>query len=159
MHDVPDDLLRDLDAEARHETRAWWATLDDDARLEFVRCWDARSDDTALHGVCHDGQIEWHALPLELRGRIVDEEDRIDDRLARQQLLEFVNNQPEIQFFLVERKFHICRSHVAATACLRSGVIPRGFRCPAGEEACPMARILAAAGGRSVELVPGPMTR
>lgn len=151
---IPEDLLAGLEDDARAETLAWWSTLDEAAQLEFTQCWDTRADDTSLHGVCHDGAIEWHPLPIELRGRIVDEQDRIDDRLARQQLLEFVNGRPEIQFFLAERRFHICRSHVAARACLRSGLVPRTFGCPAGAEACPMMRIVAAAGGRSVELVP-----
>lgn len=96
-------------------------------------------------------------LTDELRGRLVDEENRVDDRLARQQLLEFVNNHEEIQFFLIEREFHVCRSHPGAQACLKSGVIPKGFACGARPAAdCPMMKILEAAGGRSVELVPVP---
>ncbi len=153
--EIPKDLLANLSSEDIEKTVAWWRGLSREAQLEFVQCWDARTDDTALHGVSRDGDIEWHELPIELRGRLMDDEDRVDDRLARRQLLDFVNNQEEIQFFLVDRKFHICRSHPGARACLKSGVIPKGFRCERGAvDDCPMMKILDAANGRSVELVP-----
>ncbi|MEM1030925.1 MAG: hypothetical protein AAF928_04235 [Myxococcota bacterium] len=152
---IPNDLLTNLSSADVAKTLAWWRRLSHEAQLEFVQCWDARTDDTAFHGVSRDGDIEWHELPIELRGRLVDDENRVDDRLARQQLLEFVNNQEEVQFFLVDRQFHICRQHPGARACLRSGLIPKGFRCErsnAGD--CPMMQILEAADGRSVELHP-----
>lgn len=154
MVQPPDDLVRDLTKEDLAKTLDWWSGLNADAQLEFVQCWDARTEDTALHGVSRNGAIEWHPLPIELRGRLVDEENRVDDRLARQQLLEYVNNQEEIQFFLVDKEFHVCRAHPGARACLSAGIIPKGFRCGASTDGCPMMKILAAAGGCSVELVP-----
>ena len=158
--DVPKELLSSLTHEDRIKTLTWWETLEPEAQLEFSQCWDDRSDDTALHGVSRGGEIEWHPLPIELRGRIVDEENRIDDRLARQQLLEFINNHEEVQFFLVDGGFHVCRDHVGARACLRAGVIPKAFSCGKPAHACPMQRILHTAGGQSVELVPiGPKRR
>ena len=51
---------------------------------------------------------------------------RIDDGLARRQLLEYINSHEEIQFFLTARSFHICRAHSGARACLRSQPALRG---------------------------------
>lgn len=154
MHPIPHQLLRDLADEDRAKTLAWWETLHPEAQLEFIQCWDQRSDDTALHGISRDGAIEWHPLPIELHGRIVDDDHRIDDGLARRQLLEYINGHEEIQFFLTARSFHICRAHPGARVCLRSGVIPKDFHCEQHHPDCPMRAILAHAGGRSVELVP-----
>ncbi len=85
---IPIDLLRGLDEVDPAKTEAWWSTLSPSVQSEFTQCWDQRSDDTALHGVSSEGLIEWHPLPIELRGRIADPENRVDDRLARQHLLE-----------------------------------------------------------------------
>lgn len=156
MYPIPDQLLRDLADEDRTKTLGWWETLHPDAQLEFTQCWDQRNDDTALHGISRDGRIEWHPLPIELHGRIVDDDHRIDDGLARRQLLEYINGHEEIQFFLTMRTFHICRSHPGARACLRSGVIPKDFHCEQHHPDCPMRAVLAHANGRSVELVPTP---
>lgn len=153
MHPIPEQLLHDLTEEDCTKTLDWWTTLHPETQLEFAQCWDQRSDDTALHGISRDGKIEWHPLPIELRGRIVDDDDRIDDRLARQELLEYINGH-EIQFFLVDRGFHICRAHAGARACLRAGLIPKHFVCERESADCPMRAILAHTKGRSVELVP-----
>jgi len=152
MIEIPLGLLDDLDEQDREKTHAWWKTLGSDAQLEFTKYWDARSDDTAMHGVSRDGGIEWHALPIELRGRIVDDEDRVDAGLARHQLYEFIANHEEVQFFMIEHHFHICRQHPGAKVCLKTGIIPSGFVCDRASPHCPMQEILQAAGRRSVAL-------
>jgi hypothetical protein len=150
----PTDLLAPLSAGARERAAAWWANLTPTARVEFVQLWDARTDDTALYGTCEDGQLVWHELPIELRGTIVDVDDDDDHQAQKQQLLEYIGNHEDVQFFLVERRLHICRAHAAARAVISTGMLPADFVCPAAAGACPMASILAASGGRAVRLTP-----
>ncbi|GAB5549606.1 MAG: hypothetical protein RLO52_20355 [Sandaracinaceae bacterium] len=121
--------------------KRWWESLDDDAREALRALDDPRRDDVALAWDEERGAFE--ALPIEVVGRFVDPEDARDDALARQQLLEYVNAHPELEFFLRERRFHICRAHAAARSVLRSGVIPAGFECPLRERSCPFERALA----------------
>ncbi len=150
----PSDMLDPLTDEERSRTITWWGTLNDAARVEFEQMWDARSEDTALYGTCEEGNIAWHELPIELRGALLDEENDKEHRQFKQQLLEYISNHEEVQFFLVEHKFHICRSHPGAREVIRSGLLPSGFVCPADSAACPMAAILGAAAGKSVRLSP-----
>lgn len=154
MREPPNDLLAPLNAEERARTTAWWSTLNDEAQLEFARMWDERSDDTALFGTCDDGDITWHQIPIELRGALLDDENDVEHKQAKQQLLEYIANHEEIQFFLVDRKFHICRAHPIARDVIRAGHLPADFVCPVDEAACPMKNILAACPGRAVRLVP-----
>jgi hypothetical protein len=154
MRAPPDDLLAPLNDEERARTTAWWSTLNDDAQLEFARMWDERADDTALFGTCADGDITWHEIPIELRGALIDEENDIEHKQAKQQLLEYIANHEEIHFFLVDRQFHICRAHPVARDVIRAGHLPADFVCPVDEASCPMRTILAACPGRSVRLVP-----
>ena len=58
------ELLRGLDEVDRAKTENWWVTLGPEIQAEFTQCWDERNDDTALHGISSDGNIEWHPLPL-----------------------------------------------------------------------------------------------
>jgi hypothetical protein len=118
MREPPTDLITNLNDEERARTTAWWTTLNDEAQLEFIAMWDARADDTALFATCADGDITWHEIPIELRGALLDEENDVEHKQAKQQLLEYIANHEEISFFLVDRKFHICRAHPAARALL-----------------------------------------
>jgi hypothetical protein len=49
-------------------------------------------------------------------------------------------------------KVHICTAHEAAARVARAGLIPATFSCPLGRSECPMRRVLALGGGRSLRL-------
>ncbi|RZO61012.1 MAG: hypothetical protein EVA89_12555 [Sandaracinaceae bacterium] len=83
--------------------KRWWESLDDDAREALRALDDPRRDDVAL--AWDEERRAFEALPIEVVGRFVDPEDARDDALARQQLLEYVNAHPELEFFLRERRF------------------------------------------------------
>lgn len=158
---MPPSLLAGLDDAERGIAATWWDGLDAADQLEFVRSWDVRADSGAWVGVVSDGRLEWHPVPMALVGRFVGRADRVDHALAKQQLFDFVANHEEIQFFLVEGRFHICRSHPAAREVIRQGWLPADFRCPLEDRACPMRAILAVEPGRSVvfDVVPAPPRR
>jgi hypothetical protein len=147
-------MVDDLSDEERARTITWWSTLNEDAQIEFEQMWDARSDETALYGTCENGNIAWHELPIELKGALVDEENDREHRQFKQQLLEYISNHEDVQFFLVEHKFHICRAHAGARAVIRVGELASTFVCPAETSDCPMLAILKASGGKSVRLSP-----
>ncbi|MDP2343985.1 MAG: hypothetical protein Q8O67_23710 [Deltaproteobacteria bacterium] len=140
--------------EQRKASRAWWASLNEPAKLEFEQMWDSRSENTALYGSCNEGAIEWHELPIELRGALIDDENDREHKQFKQQLLEYISNHEDVRFFLVNKHFHICRAHPAARDVIRSGLLPVTFSCPVGDEQCPMRKILDACPGRSVRLSP-----
>ncbi len=150
----PADMVDQLSDEERARTISWWSSLNEGAQVEFEQMWDARSEDTALYGTCENGNIAWHDLPIELKGSLLDEENDREHRELKQQLLEYISNHEEVQFFLVEHKFHICRAHPGARAALRAGELASTFVCPAENSDCPMLAILRASGGRSVGLSP-----
>jgi hypothetical protein len=147
-------MLDGLDEEEVARTMRWWATLSEDARLEFVQMWDARTDDTALCGTSDNGSITWHEVPIELRGALIDEENDREHKQAKSQLLEYISNHEDIQFFLLEKRFHICRAHTAARDVIRGGMLRADFECPVDEASCPMRAILNACPGRSIALRP-----
>jgi hypothetical protein len=70
----------------------------------------------------------------------------------RQDLIEYLNAHPEIDFFLGERRFHICRAHAEARRVLATGGIPHDFACPLQRRACPFARALSGQPGRAIVL-------
>ncbi len=49
-------------------------------------------------------------------------------------------------------KVHICSAHPEARAVVATGRIPTGFRCPRGEEVCPMRALLDQNPGHDVQL-------
>ncbi len=154
MAKLPDDLLERLDPADREKTLGWWDSLSPAAQREFCRTWDARAEDTALHGVCVDGEIEWHPIPIELRAELVDEDER-EQSEGRRDLLEYICGHAEVHFFLTERTFHICRSHAAARAAIGAGLLPRAFVCPLADTSCPIRAVLDRFPGRSIRLRPG----
>lgn len=152
MDTPPPEMLEGLDDAERHRTTTWWSTLNAEAKAEFVQLWDARADDTALYGTTVDGRLTWHELPIELRGALIDEENDREHKELKSQLREYISNHEDIQFFLVDKRFHICSAHAAARAVIRDGVLPRSFVCPVNPATCPMHNILQACPGRSVAL-------
>lgn len=150
----PVGMVDALSEEERTRTVAWWSTLNEAAQAEFEQMWDARSEDTALYGTCEDGNIAWHELPIELKGALIDEENDREHRELKHQLLEYISNHEDVQFFLVDRKFHICRSHEGARSVIRCGELASSFVCPVEASACPMMAILGASGGKAVKLSP-----
>lgn len=132
----------------------WWATLPLAAQMECVRLCDPRGEETAWSLTGTEDNVEWHQLPLQLEGRLVDEETRRETRMYKQELFDYIVNHEEVQFFLESRTFHICRNHPAARAVLESGFLPASFRCPLERQGCPMRTVLAAARGKSIELTP-----
>lgn len=128
------------------EVESWWRALDEMVRVELESPWsedsEPRDQDFAI-----------------LVGHFVDPEDRRDDRLARRELNEYINNRA-VGFFLSDRTFHVgCRAHQQARTALSSGRLRASFRCPVGRQSCPMLAAIARAGGSSIELeVPSPKT-
>ncbi|MEM9187750.1 MAG: hypothetical protein AAGF12_01140 [Myxococcota bacterium] len=110
--------------------------------------WDPCAEDLSFAS----GEDGWEGLPLILHGHQVDSEDVADDELMHRDLLEFILNHEEIQFFLVDREFHICRRHSAARSILRRRLIPGGFRCPVEGEGCPFGVISKAARGAGIRI-------
>lgn len=150
---IPAALLDGLSDAQRSKTLAWWDTLTATAQAEFCRLWDARSEDTALYGITRAGEIEWHELPIELRGEFVDPQDLVDEHEAYQSLLEYhCSGNNDARVFLTARLFHLCRSHAAARAVIAGGRLPHDFACPLADASCPMRAVLAAAPGKSLRL-------
>ncbi|MGE0548794.1 MAG: hypothetical protein AB7O24_23960 [Kofleriaceae bacterium] len=152
---LPAALAQGIAESARERTEAWWMSLPEGIRAELVQLCDERAEATGWYGSVVDGELHWHELPIELRGALVDEENDPEHRMFKQQLLEYISNHEEVQFFLADGSFHICRAHPAARAVICSGLLPARFECPIADQACPMRTIIAAAGGRSVTLSVG----
>lgn len=150
MLPIPHALLADLPAEEQTAARQWWATLTPQQQLDFTLSWDQRADDGAWFGAVSDGVLEWHPLPVELVGEFVDPVNDADHHLFKQQLLEYVSNHEDIQFFMVDGALHICRAHPAARGVIRAGRLPADFTCPNADDACPMRRLLARCPGKDV---------
>lgn len=150
---MPAAALAGLDDEGRAKARAWWKRLAPRAREEFISLWDERSEETSLAGeVQRDGSVVWHAIPLEVRGLIV--EGRKSSRRARRwnaDQYEYLVNHPEAVMVLAGRALHVCRAHPAARAVLKRGVLERCFDCPVGRSDCPMTKLLQASRGRRIE--------
>ena len=150
MEMMPGSLLESLDVSQRLEAEAWGSLLPDTARRDFTGMWDQRAEDTAWAGYLDGEHPVWQELPIELVGELTDDDANFEHEELKQSLLEYINNHEEVQFFLVERSFHICRAHAAARKVLRQGYLPAGFTCPLGDSDCPMRAILLYAGGKSV---------
>lgn len=130
---LPAALAQRLQAAQREMADAWWADLDEVSRRAISALCDDRLDDITItrHG------DEWCGLTIELRGRFVDPEDVRDDEMWCEDLIEYINNRPEMRFHLEERELHICRAHPIAREVVRAGLVPSAFVCPAGSAACP----------------------
>jgi hypothetical protein len=150
----PAALLAGQSEAERQRTAVWWRTIDAESQAEFLQAFDSRADRTDFYGLVEDGKIRWHELPIELRGALSDDENDVEHRQFKQQLLEYISKHEDVQFFLVDRKLHICRAHPAARAAIQSGVIPAAFVCPLADADCPMRHIIDHCGGRSVRLSP-----
>lgn len=150
MEMMPDALLEALDVSRRVEVEAWWSMLPEAARRDFVGMWDRRAEDTAWAGYLDGERLVWQELPIELVGELVDDDVDFEHDELKQNLLEYINNHEEVQFFLLERELHICRAHASARKVLTDGFLPADFVCPLGASDCPMRTILIHAGGKSV---------
>lgn len=114
---LPRALGRRVPAAERSKVESWWKSLDSSAKR-------------SLRG------RELNAA-IELRGRFLDPEDAVENEMWRLDLIEYINNHPELRFHLEERKFHICRAHAVAREVIRTGVVPGAFVCPVRNAACP----------------------
>jgi|JI10StandDraft_1071094.scaffolds.fasta_scaffold136677_3 hypothetical protein len=150
---MPAAAVAGLDDEGRAKARAWWKRLSPRAREEFIALWDERSEETSLAGeVQSDGSVVWHAVPLEVRGLIV--EGRKSSRRSRRwnaDHYEYLVNHPEAVMVLAGRSLHVCRAHPAARAVLKRGVLEGCFDCPLGRGDCPMTKLLEVSRGRRIE--------
>lgn len=156
MHALPGEVLAPLRGDQRAKTLAWWEALSDEERAEFVTLWDARSDDTALFAARVEGRTEWHPLPIRLRARFdLDPAAAREDAAWKAQLREWIDGHEDIDFFLVSRRFHVCRAHRVAREGVCRGVIPAGFVCPLRDTTCPFTTALALAPGASLVLERG----
>ncbi len=152
MQDLPEGLVDILSVSQLDSAILWWRTLSLGSKMEFVRMWDARAENCAYYGYVEGERLVWQELPIELRGRFVDEEALVEHDEYKRQLLEYVNNHEEVQFFLTERSFHICRSHKKARDCIANGLIPASFVCPLSSKECPLLHVLAQRPGKSVAI-------
>lgn len=144
MSRPPDDLLQGLSETDRAKVEAWWHGLDEDEENEFSTLWDARAEDTTYCATVVDGRTEWHELPITLRAYPAGTASEKENALWKRQLGEYINGH-EVQFFLAERRFHICRAHACARRVGETGLIPRDFVCPFADGACPFEGALDAA--------------
>jgi len=149
---LPPSLLDSIDAASQPEVEQWWGMLPDAARRDFVGMWDARAEDAAWAGYLEGERLVWQELPIELVGELVDDGAEFEHEQLKQELLEYINNHEEVQFFLLDRSFHICRAHAMAREVIEEGVLPADFVCPLGNAACPMRTILLHAQGKSVAI-------
>ena len=79
--------------------------------------------------------------------RFVDPDDATD---ASDDFYEFLVNH---EIYIDDGpKYHICSAHPEARAVVASGRIPEGFRCPRGEQLCPMRALLDQRPGHDVQL-------
>jgi len=157
---LPDDLVDNATPEQALAAEQWWEELSARTRADFSLMWDQRAEDSALYGFVDGDELVWRELPLELVGEFIEPDSApfSHDEL-QQQLLEFVNNHEEIEFFIVERKFHICRAHAAARQIVVDGILPADFSCPLSSGDCPMRRLLELEPGKSLRFVVRPKRR
>ena len=157
---LPDDLVDNATPAQALAAEQWWEGLSARTRADFSLMWDQRAEDSALYGFVDGDELVWRELPLELVGEFIEPDSApfSHDEL-QQQLLEFVNNHEEIEFFIVERKFHICRAHAAARQIVADGILPADFSCPLSSDDCPMRRLLALEPGKSLRFVVRPKRR
>jgi hypothetical protein len=120
-----------LQQRADHSLRRWSATLPPDEREQLRR---RRGGPRAASLI---------GEPLNDAGALIPD---------LQDLREFVDSHEELGFFLGERRFHICRAHPAALQVVTGGLIPAGFRCPAGDADCPFAAASAHVSGAPIRL-------
>ncbi len=133
----------------------WWMGLSPETRDECRRLWDPRADDPAATCDASGETPAWHTLPIQLAGRLVDEETRRETRIGKQELFDYIVNHEDVSFFLKDPpRRHMCRSHAAARDVIANGLLPSGFRCPLDRRDCPMRGLLAGANGKSIEFVP-----
>lgn len=150
MTTIPDALVRNVPENEQEHAKQWWATLSKKMQKEFLLFCDEKSDDTSYFGTVEEGALVWHELPIELKGRLIDPLEVREHKALKEELIEYVNNHEDVQFFVVEKKFHICRSHPAAAMAIKSGRIKADFRCPLNDNSCLMRRMLDACGGKDI---------
>lgn len=152
---IPNALTEGLATTEREKVGQWWLELSSDEQKQVAGMWDLRWDDSSLAAESMGTQTQWHELPIQLKGRLVDEETRGEDRMLKQQLFDYIVNHEEVTFFLEERTYHICRAHPAARTVIKNGLLPASFQCPLGNGPnCPMLVLLAATDGKSVAFSP-----
>ena len=122
---APSALTDEATTTEREKVDQWWLELSSEVQIEIAGLWDSRRDDASLAAESTRAQTQWHELPIQLRGRLVDEETRREDRMLKQQLFDYIVNHEEVTFFLEERTYHICRAHPAA----RAAVAQHSFDC------------------------------
>lgn len=140
----------------------WWQGLPPLARAALRRSWHPRAElvpFTRKAGA-------WRRLPIELFAEPADAdaEDAEDDALAFSHLYDYVIGNPDIQFFLERRHFHVRRAHAVARDVIRLGVLRADFKCPVADKGCPLQAMSTHASGAALRFcarpsVTGPFRR
>jgi hypothetical protein len=142
LRSLPEEFLaKCTDAEQR-DVESWWSGLSHSSRTEVAVLLDRRQDSCAyVNCAKEDGSRIWRKLP------IVDEELPFDDpeeaiRESRLELFQHLMAHPEFQLGpdVVVRTFHICVEHPEARSVAEKGHITGDFRCPVGDQGCPIRR-------------------
>ncbi len=99
------------------EVLEWWQGLAEESREALQRLWDARADNVSWS--MEDG---WQNVPVWLeavdRDEIATAAEIADEN---RDLLEFIQNDEEIQFFMRKQRWHICTQHPPAHGMLLRG--------------------------------------
>lgn len=136
---APDDLRHGLSSAEERHLDAWWKGLSADDRRSLLAPCDRRAPQQArrrLHVVGSFGDAdvdaEERAFPIDLYEYLVNHEIYLSDDPGP--------------------TYHICTRHPAAARVVRAGLVPATFSCPLRRQECPMRRVLALGGGRSLRL-------
>jgi hypothetical protein len=143
---VPPALVGSVGETEHGKLESWWDGLDETSRNAITELCSGGGD-IAL-------ERDWFGVSIELHGRFIDPEDALEQEMWTEDLIEYINNRPEMRFHLEERRFHICRAHAAAREIVRTGVIHGHFTCPAANDACPFEAASDLGDGRALVLVP-----
>jgi hypothetical protein len=152
MVHVPAQMLDKLSSSDGEKARAWWAGLSDENKARVADLYDGRREQ-CFFGVIDDNSAA--RVPRVIGGRFVANEDTTGWPAWHEELFDHLICNPELLVFAppVVRTFHICTRHEAARAVLAAGRIPSDFRCPFGENDCPMRSILSLAPGQALQLM------
>jgi hypothetical protein len=139
LSELPAQLGELLTEAGLRDVGRWWQELDFFSRRQVFQLW---ADCVAMN--------EGQRIIACVEGEFVEADEIPENGVWHNDFYEYLVNHEE--FFVQERKFHVCTRHPLARAAIEAGRIPRGFTCGLEENACPMKRILMAAPGKSVRL-------
>jgi hypothetical protein len=135
---VPSELGDLLVEAGLRDVRGWWQELDFDSRYQVFQLW---KDCVAAN--------EGQQIVACVEGEFIEEGSEPEE-VWHSDFYEYLVNHEE--FFVQERRFHVCTQHPLARSAIEAGGIPASFNCGLSESACPMRRLLAVAQGKAFRL-------